>query len=174
MNFQSSRRFKTNRSKRHYSYESQTMQLGPSLSSNCCAGSLAWLWSRGRAGARRRRCVGDGGGAGKDQGTRVRPWVAAARPEMARGGPATRAAAAADGDGPVRWRGNDLQRGARRLQRRQLGYSFLGRKPHKRERESREGTEPRQSRTARRSWRRQPAPSAPRQTWRWRRVSGSS
>ena len=40
---------------------------------------------------------------------RVRPWVAAARPEMARGGPATRVAAAADGDGPVRRRGSDLQ-----------------------------------------------------------------
>ena len=85
-------------------------------------------WSRGRAGARRRRCVSDRGGAGKDQGTRMRPWVAVARPEMARGGPATRATAAADGDGPVRWRGSDLQRGARRLRRRQLDYSFLGRK----------------------------------------------
>ena len=95
------------------------MQLGPSLSSNCCVRSLAWLWSRGRAGARRRRCVGDGGGAGKDQGTRVRPWVAAARPEMARGGPATHAAAAADDDGPVRRRGSGLQRGARHLRRRQ-------------------------------------------------------
>ena len=99
---------------------------------------LGVAWSRGRAGARRRRCVSDRGGAGKDQGTRMRPWVAVARPEMARGGPATRAAAAADGDGPVRWRGSDLQRGARRLQRRQLGYSFLGRKPHKRERAERE------------------------------------
>ena len=95
-------------------------------------------WGRGRAGARRRRCISDRGGAGKDQGTRMRPWVAVARPEMARGGPATRATAAADGDGPVRWRGSDLQRGARRLRRRQLGYSFLGRKPHKRERAERE------------------------------------
>ena len=69
---------------------------------------------------------------------RVRPWVAAARPEMARGGPATRATAAADGDGPVRRRDSDLQRGARRLRRRQLGYSFLGQKPHKRERAERE------------------------------------
>ena len=55
MNFQSSANFLQIGPYRHYSYESQTMQLGPSLSSNLCATSLMQIRARetiGEAGLR--------------------------------------------------------------------------------------------------------------------------
>ena len=49
------------------------------------------VWSRGRAGARRRRCVGNGGVVAEHQGTHALLWVAAARTTVVRRGLAVRA-----------------------------------------------------------------------------------
>ena len=93
---------------RQYSTESRDLQLSPSLTSNCCARSLTWFWSRGRGGAHRRRCVGDGGVAAEHQGARALPWVAAACTTVSRRGLATRAGddgwADTDGSSARRWR----------------------------------------------------------------------
>ena len=55
MNFQSSCKIITNQSLWHYSHESQVLQKGPLLLSNCCARSLTGSGSRGGTGLRRIR-----------------------------------------------------------------------------------------------------------------------
>ena len=54
MNFQSSCKIITNQSLRHYSYESMTLQIGPSLSSNSCAKSLTGFKAEEAIGGSRR------------------------------------------------------------------------------------------------------------------------
>jgi len=77
----------------------------------------------------RRRHIDGDGVVGKDQGARLRPWVATAWPKMARGGPAMRIVAAVGGDSPVRRCDSGLQRG--------YGFHDLGQKLDERDRELR-------------------------------------
>ena len=90
--------------------------MRPLILLNCRARSLTWFWSRGHAGARWRRCVGDGGVAAEHQGARALPWVDAARTTVARRGLGVRAGddgwAGADGSSARRWRrpGKDATR----------------------------------------------------------------
>jgi hypothetical protein len=88
MQFQRFTRFKTKRSKRHYSYESQSSQLGPCVSSKCCMKSLTRI-KLGRSseacGADRRGLADDGWRAREHQGTHAHPRRDSAQPELARG-----------------------------------------------------------------------------------------
>ena len=64
MNFQSSCKIITNQSLRHYSHESMTLQIGPSLSSNSSTKSLTGFKaerpSEARGAGQRRLAGGDG------------------------------------------------------------------------------------------------------------------
>ena len=78
MNFQNSYKIITNQSLGHYSHESQVLQKGPLLLSNCCARSLMGFGAEDApelvVAGRRRHVVGVGM-AGENQGVYAHPKV---------------------------------------------------------------------------------------------------
>ena len=113
MNFQSFCKIITNQSLRHYSHESMTFQIGPSLSSNSCAKSLTGFKAEEPAGlavAGWRKLVGGDGVASQHQGVHAHPLRLSAWSETTQGGPATHASCSRDGGAG----GGELQERSRR------------------------------------------------------------